>query len=67
MTDGIADCLGGGGLAADTMRGWWATPPQPVEFAAQVDFASAGFDDDRTLIGIWPSWIDQTNKGHTHG
>lgn len=55
VTDGIGDPLGGGtGLAGDAFGNWWSTPPNPIEFAAQVDFDRVTFDDDRTAIALWP-------------
>ena len=56
MTDGVADPLGGGtGEVGLTLASWWATPPDPFTFAAQAAFARRSFDDDRTVVGVWPS------------
>jgi serine/threonine protein phosphatase PrpC len=54
MSDGVGDPLGddpvtvGGALAQ-----WWAVPPAPIDFAAQVGFARRGYTDDRSVIGVW--------------
>jgi serine/threonine protein phosphatase PrpC len=56
MSDGVADPLGSGqGEVADFLAGVWAEPPDPYSFAAQVDFARRTFDDDRTVIAVWPA------------
>ncbi|RUP27140.1 MAG: hypothetical protein EKK51_27925 [Mycolicibacterium sp.] len=56
MTDGVADPLGAGaGEVGETLAAWWATPPDPFTFAAQVGFARRSFDDDRTVVGVWPA------------
>lgn len=56
MTDGVGDPLGDGRgevgrFLADC---WGGAPPPPLQFAAQVDFARKSYDDDRTVVGIWP-------------
>ncbi|QIS21159.1 protein phosphatase 2C domain-containing protein [Nocardia terpenica] len=56
-TDGFGDPLGGGGgtvgaLFRDTLT---ARLPAPIEFAHVLDFSRETFDDDRTLVAIWPS------------
>jgi len=33
-------------------------PPSLIEFAHAVDFSRENFDDDRTLIAMWPKRID---------
>ena len=56
MTDGVADPLGtGAGEVGETLASWWAAPPDPFTFAAQVGFARRSFDDDRTVVGVWPT------------
>lgn len=55
MTDGIADPLGDGrGEVGRFLAQVWASPPAPLGFAAQVDFARKSHDDDRTAVAIWP-------------
>jgi hypothetical protein len=56
-TDGIGDPLGGGdggvgNLLRTLLTG--SAPPSLVEFAHAVDFSRETFDDDRTLVAIWP-------------
>lgn len=56
-TDGIGDPLGdgdgsvGGVLRDLCLRG---ELPSPIEFAHAVDFSRRSFDDDRTLVAVWP-------------
>ena len=54
-TDGFGDPLGDGdGLIGQLFTNHLATPPSPVKFARLLDFSRETFDDDRTLIAIWP-------------
>jgi hypothetical protein len=56
-TDGFGDPLGdGGGLIGELFvrRLTGAVPPSPREFAHVLDFSRETFDDDRTLLAIWP-------------
>ncbi|NUR30616.1 MAG: SpoIIE family protein phosphatase [Catenulispora sp.] len=54
-TDGIGDPLGDGtGLVGRLLGANLATPPPPLGFAHLVDFGRETFDDDRTLIAVWP-------------
>ena len=56
MTDGVADPLGAGsGEVGRVLGQWWAQPPNEFEFGAQVAFARRSFDDDRTVVGVWPN------------
>ncbi|MDS0133216.1 MULTISPECIES: protein phosphatase 2C domain-containing protein [unclassified Amycolatopsis] len=56
MTDGVGDALGNGtGEVGAFLSRCWATPPTPLNFAAQVDFARRSYDDDRTALAVWPS------------
>jgi serine/threonine protein phosphatase PrpC len=56
-TDGIGDPLGTGEGAVGrlildvVMR---PCPPSLIEFAHAVDFSRENFDDDRTLVAVWP-------------
>lgn len=55
MTDGVADPLGEGlGEVGEALASWWSSPPDTFTFGAQVDFARRSFDDDRTVVGVWP-------------
>jgi hypothetical protein len=56
-TDGIGDPLGGGeGGVGNLLREVLTGPgvPSLVEFAHAVDFSRETFDDDRTLVAVWP-------------
>jgi Protein phosphatase 2C len=56
-TDGIGDPLGAGqGGVGDLFRGVLTKPSVPslIEFAHAVDFSRETFDDDRTLVAVWP-------------
>lgn len=56
-TDGIGDPLGGGqGGVGDLFREVLTKPSTPslIEFAHAVDFSRETFDDDRTLVAVWP-------------
>jgi serine/threonine protein phosphatase PrpC len=56
-TDGIGDPLGSGeGGVGNLLREVLTTtvPPSLIEFAHAVDFSRETFDDDRTLVAIWP-------------
>lgn len=55
MTDGVGDALADGiGPVGDFLAEQWTVPPTNLEFAAQVDFHRNTFDDDRTVVAIWP-------------
>jgi hypothetical protein len=63
-TDGIGDPLGAGhGSVGDLFRGLLARkyPPSLIEFAQAVDFSRETFDDDRTLVAVWPKGIGSTH------
>jgi hypothetical protein len=56
-TDGIGDPLGAGqGGVGDLFRDVLTKPTVPslIEFAHAVDFSRETFDDDRTLVAVWP-------------
>jgi hypothetical protein len=53
MSDGVANPLKWSHLVQETLADWWARPPDPFSFAAQVGFARKSHLDDRTVIGIW--------------
>ena len=55
MSDGIGDALGAGtGEVGRFLADVWRTPPAPLQFAAQAEFARKSFDDDRTAVAFWP-------------
>jgi protein phosphatase 2C-like protein len=54
-TDGFADPLGDGtGRIGRLFAGHLAQPPPPLGFAHLLDFSRETFDDDRTLVAVWP-------------
>jgi len=54
-TDGFGDPLGdGSGPVGDLFREVLASPPPPLGLAHALDFSRETFDDDRTLLGVWP-------------
>ncbi|WP_045744166.1 protein phosphatase 2C domain-containing protein [Actinoplanes rectilineatus] len=56
MTDGTGDPLGPGqGEVAARLAGWWRRPPPPLLFTEQVGFGRRSYDDDRTVVAVWPS------------
>jgi hypothetical protein len=54
MTDGVGNPLAWAPDVQGTLASWWARPPDPLTFAAQVGFARKAHFDDRTVVGIWP-------------
>ncbi|MBS9535763.1 protein phosphatase 2C domain-containing protein [Mycobacterium sp. M1] len=58
-TDGVGDPLGDGqggvGKLFHAVLGV-ASPPSVIEFAHAVDFSREMFDDDRTLVAVWPRY-----------
>lgn len=56
-TDGIGDPLGSGQGGVGNLFREVLTKPSPpslIEFAHAVDFSRETFDDDRTLVAVWP-------------
>jgi serine/threonine protein phosphatase PrpC len=54
-TDGFGDPLGDGdGKIGHLFAGHLRNPPAPRALAHLLDFSRETFDDDRTLLGIWP-------------
>jgi serine/threonine protein phosphatase PrpC len=54
-TDGLALPLAGGdGDVGRTLRRELAAPPDIIDFARLLDFSRSTYDDDRTLVVIWP-------------
>jgi hypothetical protein len=57
-SDGIGDPLGHGeGGVGNLLRDLLSRriPPSLVEFAHAVDFSRESYDDDRTLVAVWPT------------
>jgi serine/threonine protein phosphatase PrpC len=54
-TDGIGGALGdGSGLVGAAFAAGLAAPPAPLDLAHLLDFSRETFDDDRTLVAVWP-------------
>lgn len=54
-TDGLALPLGdGNGAVGRMLTRELARPPEIVDFARLLDFSRSTYDDDRTLIAVWP-------------
>jgi hypothetical protein len=54
-TDGFGDPLGDGdGLVGQLFARELAAPPSPLWYAHLLDFSRETFDDDRTLVAVWP-------------
>jgi hypothetical protein len=53
MSDGVGNPLRWSREVQETLARWWAVPPDPLVFAAQIAFARKSHQDDRTVIGIW--------------
>ena len=55
-TDGFGDPLGdGGGLVGQLFADVLSEVPPALALAHALDFSRETFDDDRTLVAIWPS------------
>ncbi|MGH3171028.1 MAG: PP2C family protein-serine/threonine phosphatase [Trebonia sp.] len=59
MTDGVANPLQWSPEVRASLAAWWARPPDPLTFAAQVGFAKKTHMDDRTVVGIWPDGMGE--------
>jgi hypothetical protein len=54
-TDGFGDPLGDGdGKVRQLFAGHLASPPAARGLAHLLDFSRETFDDDRTLVALWP-------------
>jgi hypothetical protein len=54
-TDGFGDPLGDGtGMVGELFARHLQTPPPARAFAHLLDFSRETFDDDRTLVALWP-------------
>ena len=54
-TDGFGDPLGDGdGQVGALFAGQLAVPPPPLWFGHLLDFSRETFDDDRSLLAVWP-------------
>jgi Protein phosphatase 2C len=62
-TDGFGDPLGDGdGQIGQLFAGELRVPPPPRAFAHLLDFSRETFDDDRTLLAIWPHPLPETPR-----
>lgn len=64
-TDGFGDPLGSGdGAVGDLFRSLLTDRiPSVIEFAHVLDFSRITFDDDRTLVALWPVQVESDSKG----
>jgi hypothetical protein len=62
MSDGVANPLRWSQEVKQALAAWWACPPDPFVFAAQVGFARRGHMDDRTVVGIWAGEADANRE-----
>ncbi|WP_460394962.1 protein phosphatase 2C domain-containing protein [Actinophytocola sediminis] len=54
-TDGVGVPVGDGrGLVGTALATGVASPPPPLDFGYLLDFSRETFDDDRTLVAVWP-------------
>jgi hypothetical protein len=54
-TDGFGDPLGdGSGMVGELFAELAVCPPEPRGLAHLLDFSRETFDDDRTLLAVWP-------------
>ena len=59
-TDGIGDPMGdGAGLVGKLFARELSKPPSLARFAYLLDFSRETFDDDRTLVAVWPRPLSQ--------
>ncbi|MBS2551933.1 hypothetical protein KGQ19_34225 [Catenulispora sp. NL8] len=55
-SNGFGDPLGDGdGEVGELFARHLAVPPTPLRLAHVLDFAGERFDDDRTLVAVWPA------------
>jgi hypothetical protein len=66
MTDGVGNPLMWSPEVRATLADWWARPPDPYTFAAQIGFAKKTHMDDRTVVGMWPD-MDDRDAGQENG
>jgi serine/threonine protein phosphatase PrpC len=62
-TDGFGNALGDGtGLVGQLFATELSAPPRPLRFAHVLDFSRELFDDDRTLVAVWPRTVPSEAK-----
>ncbi|MEU7834750.1 MULTISPECIES: protein phosphatase 2C domain-containing protein [unclassified Nonomuraea] len=57
-TDGFTHALGRGSPLREELAAEWRTPPDIMTFIRDVDYRRATFNDDRTVVALWPSFHD---------
>jgi serine/threonine protein phosphatase PrpC len=63
-TDGFGDPLGDGtGLVGHQFAEHLREPPPALALAHLLDFSRETFDDDRTLVAVWPRLPERQPKG----
>ncbi|MBS2965365.1 protein phosphatase 2C domain-containing protein [Actinocrinis puniceicyclus] len=63
-TDGFGDALGDGrGQVGRLFAQWLAQPPPARGLAHLLDFSRETFDDDRTLLALWPRTVQGSGAG----
>lgn len=61
-TDGVGVPVGdGGGPVGSALATGVESPPSPLDFGYLLDFSRETFDDDRTLVAVWP--LRETDPG----
>lgn len=54
-TDGVGMAVGDGrGPVGSALAAGVESPPAPLDFGYLLDFSRETFDDDRTLVAVWP-------------
>lgn len=54
-SDGVGDALGDGtGDVGSVLAGRWTAPPTAAQLLVDVNFLRRSYDDDRTVVGLWP-------------
>ncbi|MFF4394404.1 protein phosphatase 2C domain-containing protein [Streptomyces sp. NPDC001480] len=62
-TDGFGDALGdGSGSVGDLFARLLRNPPAPVVLGHVLDFSRENFDDDRTLVAVWPRLAGEVHR-----
>ncbi|MET9102436.1 protein phosphatase 2C domain-containing protein [Streptomyces antibioticus] len=57
-TDGFADAIGARSPLTLALGARWQHPPSLLGFLRDVDFRKATYNDDRTVVALWPENAD---------